>query len=83
MKINVHNLLTYDVHCFSARSPAEAVRDAFAQVGKRDFNTDGYGANYPVDSVHVGIADGDVIFSMGEFAAVSTRYDLGDLPPTH
>jgi hypothetical protein len=82
MQINVYNLSTAECHTFSAPSPAEAVRNAFAQVGKRDFNADGYGTNYPIDSVHVGIADGDVIFSLGEFAAVATRDDSGDIPPT-
>jgi hypothetical protein len=82
MQINVHNLFTDDVHVFSARSPAEAVRNAFAQAGKRDFNTDGYEKNYPLESVHVGVADGDAIFSLGEFAAVVNRDDLCDFPPT-
>jgi hypothetical protein len=69
--ITVHNIDTYDEYVYVDLAPGMAVRNAFAQYQKKDFNTFDYDAKYPVSMVTTRPSGNKTVYTLGQFSAVA------------
>ncbi len=69
--ITVHNVDTNEEIIYSGLSPSEAVRNAYAQYGKRDFNTADYDIKYPLSKVATRVHGSKTVYALGQFCAVA------------
>lgn len=72
--VTVHNLDSYDEHVYVDLTPAEAVRNAYAQYQMKDFNAAGYESRYPISMVEIRPTKPSgkkTVYALGHFAAVA------------
>jgi hypothetical protein len=69
--VTVHNIDNYDEHVYVDLDPAEAVRNAYAQHQRKDFNTWDYDAKYPVSMVTTRPRGNKTVYTFGQFSAVA------------
>ncbi len=71
--VTVHDLDTQQQLVFVGLTPAEAVRNAFAQVERKDFSTWEYERRYPVSMVRMRCYGDKRVFSLAQFSAVASN----------
>ncbi len=67
----VHNLNTNEEIIFVGLTPSEAVRNAYAQEEKHDFNTRDYDRKYPLSMVNSRQHGDKTVYSLSSFSAVA------------
>lgn len=60
------------IYLFYTLPPAQAVRCAYAQFGKGDYNTWDYDLRYPVPEIHYS-EKGVGIYTMGDYTALADQ----------
>ena len=78
--VTVHNLDTQEELVYVDLTHAEAVRNAYAQVERRDGNTWEYERRYPLSMVHTRDHGDKRVYSLGRFSAVEGLGEVAFCP---
>lgn len=74
--VTVHNLDNQQELIYVGLTHAEAVRNAYAQFERKDFNTLDYERRYPVSMVRMRSHGDKRVYSLAQFSAVAGLRDV-------